>query len=209
MKRKGFTIIELLVVIAIIAILAGMLLPALGRARDEARKVRCASNLAQLGKAMNMYLLSHGGNATYAEPGAIFRGPEFLGALFWTGIVKEPKVFACPATSNTGVMPASFGGGTDYTQVSYAGRAKGIAGGLAYRNTSHPFTESNMSSASAMASDRWMGGTTAHNHSDGVNVVFFDSHVEFWPNSQTYVGANTPPSPFEQLQFMDTYDGTN
>jgi len=52
---KGFTLIELLVVMVIIALLVGLLLPALGRAREEARKTQCRSNLRQIGLAINIY----------------------------------------------------------------------------------------------------------------------------------------------------------
>lgn len=53
--KKGFTLIELLVVIAIVAILAAIIFPVFSRARENARKTTCMSNLRQLGLALHMY----------------------------------------------------------------------------------------------------------------------------------------------------------
>lgn len=75
-RNSGFTLIELLVVISIIAILAGMLLPALGRAKEAGRRINCVSNFHQIGMSTSMYLSD---NAGYFPPRVLkSRWPERL-----------------------------------------------------------------------------------------------------------------------------------
>lgn len=114
-SNRGFTLIELLVVVGIIAVLIGILLPTLSRARRQANQIQCAAALKQLGSFYHMYAAISKGNYplqvnNYNTPWANWPIGNFggtpaadlsysgsgPGTLFMTGIIKDPKVFYCP-----------------------------------------------------------------------------------------------------------------
>ena len=93
-RRRGFTLIELLVVIAIIAVLMGVLLPSLNRARQQARKIACLSNMRQMGMAVSAYLT----DADYRLPPSSCHidDPNDHWLRILTGYAREQLLFRCP-----------------------------------------------------------------------------------------------------------------
>jgi len=104
MRKKDFTLIELLVVIAIIAILAGMLLPALGSAKERGKVAVCTSNLKQLSTAVSLYGNDFDDYLTPAFPGYDVNGGKSywynllgMGYLGWKKPYDYTDVFHCPS----------------------------------------------------------------------------------------------------------------
>jgi prepilin-type N-terminal cleavage/methylation domain-containing protein/prepilin-type processing-associated H-X9-DG protein len=99
MKRKGFTLIELLVVIAIIAILAAILFPVFSRAREQARKAACLSNLKQIATAWVMYLQDWDERMVpyeYCDWGEEMADPNRRWEVRLQPYIKNLKIFECP-----------------------------------------------------------------------------------------------------------------
>jgi prepilin-type N-terminal cleavage/methylation domain-containing protein/prepilin-type processing-associated H-X9-DG protein len=180
-QRHGFTLIELLVVIAIIAILAGMLLSALGKAKQKAQGIQCMNNHRQLALAWRMYVAEENdrvpyamsdqgkawvnGEMTYAGDNPFTWDAELLKAgTLWPYCGSSAGIFKCPADRST-IKP-----------------------------TSGPFKGQTVPRVRSMAMNYWSGGY------DGKDL--FNGSGPGW---RVYLraGEMTDPGPTQTWMFLD------
>lgn len=110
MKRHGFTLIELLVVIAILGLLAAVLFPVFAHVRENGRRTVCASNLHQLGLAIEAYTQDYDQRHPASVDVSPFTGLPAVHNTGWAGriypYVKNTQVFHCPTDAAPGVTTA-------------------------------------------------------------------------------------------------------
>ncbi|HPT98521.1 MAG TPA: DUF1559 domain-containing protein [Armatimonadota bacterium] len=200
MKRRGFTLIELLVVIAIIAILAAILFPVFARARENARKANCQSNLKQIALGWMQYAQDYDEmvpplyTITTGASGGYLHLPELIYPY-----VKNAGVFSCPSESQGQTFDYGIRLTYGYNQSRFQGRAYFFEGNMSlsmiedtaqtilfiddtnlYAGPYDPHVPAGYNpNTPVLNSLTDTTGTRASNrHSEMYNIAFVDGHVK-------------------------------
>jgi prepilin-type N-terminal cleavage/methylation domain-containing protein/prepilin-type processing-associated H-X9-DG protein len=209
---KAFTLIELLVVIAIIAILASILFPVFARARENARRASCMSNLKQIGLGIMMYVQDY--DEKYPPANITNEGTGYFWWQLLDPYTKSTQLEFCPsATSQSTPTSLNYGAnmlimrdGRYFNTLPPVAMAAIEAPSTTYLLMDSGFYRINVPYIGAPVSGwGWLPGSgalgaTFYNtsppadwetgrHFDGVNVTFADGHVKWLKSSVVYQQA--------------------
>jgi len=229
MRRRGFTLIELLVVIAIIAILAAILFPVFSRARDQARKTACLSNMKQLAMALMMY--TEDWDETYPPVRFGAGRPCWNPAPYYTSwrVLVQPyaknwQIFDCPSFGD-GQCSEEYNNGVpgapQYMDYEYNGSQ------FCPTETHHSWKMSNFPAPSDLILVQEAGLQCAPDtgvwcnrvfreetavHGGGKNYIFADGHVKWLKPQQTtspvFMWAQVARNPGDITSPCTPYDVT-
>jgi prepilin-type N-terminal cleavage/methylation domain-containing protein/prepilin-type processing-associated H-X9-DG protein len=225
-KKAGFTLIELLVVIAIIAILAAILFPVFARARENARRASCQSNLKQIGLGVMQYTQDYDEKYplnTYTCPATPCQGvldPSAPYNILWFHVlepyVKSVQLYNCPSYTGTIQQTDSSGNWTYNSSSSYGWN-------VYWNGTAEvtPFDQAALSSVEDPSGTIFAGDSTYYRlssekpdtgtnsspvpnrHLDGNNFLWADGHVKWLTKGKTDYPAAGPVNGFWTLKAGD------
>jgi prepilin-type N-terminal cleavage/methylation domain-containing protein len=224
-KRRGFTLVELLVVIGIIALLISILLPALNKAREDAKRVRCLSQQRQLAMAWIMYCNQSKQRLCSSNTYAYNPTPDGKGNWYWvnTGntldtltygvlwpFLKDYDVYKCPNDRVMYTHTYSMNGylaGEDSGHVFTTGAIKYPWATMLFIEELDPRGwEMNSFMINHYPANNW-NDVPANMHQTGDTISFCDGHAMFWAWAEPAVtgqgiqGMNTPNDPdLRQIQ---------
>ena len=214
--KKTFTLIELLVVIAIIAILAGMLLPALNNAREKGRSAKCTSNLKTLGLAATMYMSDYEDWIPSMGIGKMNSSANDRVLYMLSSYVNKYAIWTCPSANYTTWTPTGYPNAYQHYGVEIAlGCSMGNSfsyNNLKMRNLLHPVKVVYAADRFAPKDDGGAndpnyacagynsGGGVRHydaRHGSRFNMVFMDGSVHSFKGIPKSTEYNNPSADFD------------